>query len=146
MKPIMLPSPQIKAPSTDWAISKAIDNGEGEIDSRYINGWDSAPFYEHLRQYGYRARKCYKYGDLTLTFVNGSARWHDDPGFGLVACWLVHSGNDLGYDAQLITRDGGWDMIQGDLCVFNADKGHAWLSNEVCVMVMATLAKLKGRA
>lgn len=142
MKPIMLSSPQIKAPSVDWAISKAIDNGKGLVDSQFINGWDSAPFYWWLRQCGYRPRNCDKYNDLTLAFVNGSAGWHDDPGLGLVACWLVHSGNDPADNAQLITRYGGLDIWQGDLCVFNANKGHAWLSNDVCVMVMATIAKL----
>lgn len=59
----------------------------------------------------------------------------------LGAAGLVHSENSLGDDAQLITRHGPLDMRQGDLCVFDSDQGHAWLSNAACVMVMATVTR-----
>jgi hypothetical protein len=117
-------------------------NPSGEIDSCDIDSnWDSAAFFKHLCDQGYRPRDCKRYASLSLTFVDGACRWHTDPGFGIAACWLVHSENGIGDDAQLITRHGPLDMIEGDLCVFDSDQGHAWLSNAACVMVMATVAR-----
>lgn len=142
VKPILLPSPAIEPPSVQAAIRLALDNSAGEIDSCHINGWvDEQLFFDHLRACGWRPRRCSKYEQLSLAFLNGAFRWHDDPGFGLVACWLVHSDNDPGEWPQLITRQGPLDMHSGDLCVFDANCGHAWLSNAVCVMVMATVAR-----
>lgn len=139
MKPKMLAPPQIQRPLIQTAIELAADNLDGEIDSHEISGWDDAPFYQHLHDCGYKRRNCKFYTSLSLTYVNGACRWHDDPGFGVVACWLLHSDNDFSNDAQLITRYGPLDMRVGDLCVFDADQGHAWLSNGICVMVMATV-------
>ena len=141
MRPILLPSPAIKPPPLQKAITRALNNSAGEIDSRKILGWDATPLFDHLRDHGWRTRKCRRYEQLSLTFVNGACRWHDDPGFGLVACWLVHSANDPGDWPQLVTRQGPLNMRDGELCVFDADCGHAWLSNAVCVMVMATVAR-----
>ena len=142
MKPTMLVSPPMMAPPIDNALRRMQINDPGEIDSCHIDSsWDAAGFFDHLRSCGYRPRECKKYESLSLTFLIGAGRWHTDPGFGLVACWLVHSENDLGDDAQLITRHGPLDMRAGDLCVFDADQGHAWLGNGSCVMVMATVAR-----
>ena len=142
MKPTMLVSPLMMAPPIDNALRRMQINDPGEIDSCHIDSsWDAAGFFDHLRSCGYRPRECKKYESLSLTFIIGACRWHTDPGFGLVACWLVHSENDLGDDAQLITRHGPLDMRAGDLCVFDADQGHAWLGNGSCVMVMATVAR-----
>lgn len=142
MKPTMLVSPPMMTPPIDNALRGMQINDPGEIDSCHIDSsWDAAGFFDHLRSCGYRPRDCRKYPALSLTFIIGACRWHTDPGFGLVACWLVHSENDLGDDAQLITRHGPLDMRAGDLCVFDADQGHAWLSNGSCVMVMATVAR-----
>jgi hypothetical protein len=147
MKPIMLFSPKIQAPPIESAIRLAEGNSLGEIDNRIIDPslWKSSAFFDYLHTFGYRPRKCKRYDSLSLTFVNGSCRWHTDPGFGLVACWLLHSDNDFGDDAQLVTRFGPTDMAVGDLCVFDSDQGHAWLSNGICVMVMATVSRLNGR-
>lgn len=141
MKPVHLPKHSIQAPSVNRAIQIALDNSAGEINSRRIEGWDPAPFFDHLRACGWRPRQCQKYESLSLTFLNGACRWHTDPGFGPVACWLVHSDDDPGDWPQLITRHGPVDMRVGSLCIFDADQGHAWLSNAVCVMVMATVAR-----
>ena len=46
-----------------------------------------------------------------------------------------------GDEPQLITRHGPLNVKEGDLFIFNADQGHAWVSNGACVMVMATIAK-----
>lgn len=142
MKPTMLASPPIMRPPIDTALRKLKLNSPGEIDSCYINSsWDSAAFFQHLRGCGYRPRNCRRYASLSLTFLEGACRWHSDPGYGLVACWLVHSENNLGNDAQLITMHGPLDMRTDDLCVFDSNQGHAWLSNAACVMVMATIAR-----
>lgn len=146
MKPAILPHPPIMRPPIDKALRRLKLNNPGEIDSCDIDSsWDSAVFFAHLRDCGYHPRDCRRYPSLSLTFVEGACRWHTDPGFGIVACWLVHSENSLGDDAQLITRHGPLDMSQGDLCVFDSDHGHAWLSNAACVMVMATLSKRVGQ-
>lgn len=142
MKPTMLVSPPIMRPPIDKALRRLKLNSPGEVDSCDIDsGWDSAAFFWHLHDCGYRPRDCKRYQSLSLTFVEGACRWHTDPGFGIVACWLVHSENSLGDDAQLITRHGPLDMRKDDLCVFDSDHGHAWLSNAACVMVMATVTR-----
>lgn len=142
MKPLHLVSPAIQRPPVAEALRRIELIDVGEIDSCDIDdSWDSAVFFEHLRTCGYRPRACKQYSALSLTFVDGACRWHTDPGFGLVACWLVHNENSLGDDAQLITRHGPLDMKAGDLCVFDSDQGHAWLSNAACVMVMATVSR-----
>jgi hypothetical protein len=149
MKPFHLATGAIKnipKPELVDSIRRARANDPGEIDNNPISaiGWDADPFLDHLRNCGWRFRECKKYTSLSLTFVNGSCRWHDDPGFGVVACWLVYSENPFSDDAQLVTRHGPLDMREGDLCVFDADQGHAWLSNAVCVMVMVTIAPFRG--
>jgi hypothetical protein len=144
MKPIMLVSPSIMLPPIDEALRLVKGNGLGEVDNRHIDSsWNVTPFFEHLRSCGYRPRDCKEFLPLALTFVNGACRWHTDPSYGIVACWLVHSENTLDSDAQLITRHGPLDMRTGDLCVFNSNYGHAWLSNAPCVMVMATVARIR---
>lgn len=140
----MLASPRMMPPPIGHALHRVQYSDRGEIDNIDITGWDAAAFFDHLRSCGYRSRDCRKYQPLSLTFVDGACRWHTDPGFGIVACWLVHSENPLGIDAQLITKRGPVDMRVGDLCVFDADQGHAWMSNGVCVMVMATISRWSG--
>lgn len=145
MKPTMMASPAMMTPPIAEALRRVEMNDPGEIDSIEITVWDAVPFFDHLRSCGYRPSDCRMYPALSLTFLSGACRWHTDPGFGIVACWLVHSENDPGDDAQLITRHGPLDMRGGDLCVFDADQGHAWLSNATCVMVMATVTRWSGR-
>ena len=144
MKPKLLSAPPLLfAPSVTWAIEEAQFNSLGEVDSRSISvdQWNLAPFFDHLRsEHGYRPRECVAYPSLTLTYVKGACPWHVDPGFGLVACWLVYDDNEIGYEPQLITKHGPLEMRTGDLCVFDANQGHAWLGNGTSVMVMATIA------
>ena len=141
MKPFHLPGPSIPRPPVVEYVKKAYQNNEGEIDSDAISASSCVDILKHLEDCGYKQRECQKYSPLTLTYVNGSCRWHDDHGFGLVACWLLYSENFMGDDAQLITRHGPLDMREGDLCVFDANQGHAWISNGVCVMFMATVKR-----
>jgi len=144
MKPLMLAKPAITAPPWSHCVELCKELDLGEIDSisldHRLTPFD--PFFDHLERCGYRRRQCHRYATLSLTYVNGSARWHNDPSLGPVVCWLLYTGNPLGIDAQLITRHGPLDMRVGDLCIFDANKPHAWLSNGICVMLMMTVAKL----
>ena len=144
MKPMILVSPPMMRPPVDMALRELEQRDLGEIDFCPVDSsWDASLFFNHLRSCGYCPRVCKSYDSLSLTFVNGACRWHTDPGYGLVACWLVHIENLYGDDAQLITRHGPLDLKAGDLCVFDSDQGHGWLSNSPCVMVMATVAKAR---
>lgn len=145
MKPLLLAPLAINHPPIAHAIKAAHLLDRGEIDSKSmdVSFWDSASFFKALQDRNYRKRECQKYAPLTLTYIDGSARWHTDPGFGLVACWLVYSENYPGFDAQLITTRKPLDLRENDLCIFDSDQGHAWISNGVCVMVMATVAPIK---
>lgn len=145
MKPLLLHCPDLNYPPHTEEIRAAHKSSPGDIESSDLDSdsWDSKPFFDYLRKHGYRSRDCQRYGSLSLTYVNGSCRWHDDPGFGLVACWLIYSENLWGNDAQLVTRHGPVDIREGRLCIFDANQGHAWLSNGVCVMVMATIAPVR---
>ena len=138
----MLASPPIMYPPIEAALRKLKMICPGEIGSFAIaDCWDSALFFEHLGGCGYRRRRCESYDSLSLTFIDGACCWHTDPGFGLVACWLIYNENSSGDEPQLITRHGPLNVKEGDLFIFNADQGHAWVSNGACVMVMATIAK-----
>lgn len=145
MKPLIFGFLPLEHPPITAAIKEAHCLDKGEIDSKIIDisFWDPAPFFNALQDRNYRKQECQKYAPLTLTYIDGSARWHDDPGFGVVACWLVYSENPCGFDAQLITAHGALDLRENELCIFDANQGHAWISNGVCVMVMATVAPIK---
>jgi len=144
MKPLTLAQPAITAPPWGHCVELCKGLDLGEIDTIPLDPCltDLDLFSDHLERCGYRRRQCHRYATLSFTYVNGSARWHDDPGFGPVVCWLLYTENPLGCDAQLITRHGPLDMRVGDLCIFDANKPHAWLSNGICVMLMMTVAKL----
>jgi hypothetical protein len=106
MKPLMLASPRIATPSIKAILELGKDSEAGEICQTCINQWNSLPFYGYLRQCGYQKRACRKYSNLEMLFVDGSVKWHDDPGFGVIACWLIYR-DGSSYDcAQLITRHG----------------------------------------
>lgn len=144
MKPLMLTKPAVTAPPWGRCVELCKELDLGEVDNLTLHpgGAGLDRFFDHVKKCGYKQRDCRRYSPLTFTYVNGSARWHDDPGFGPVVCWLLYTENPLGIDAQLITRHGPLDMRVGDLCIFDANKPHAWLSNGICVMLMMTVAKL----
>lgn len=145
MKPVLLDPVHIPTPDFVEQIrqSRLSDSGRPDTDEINQDLWDPSLFFEHLRKHGYRQRECNHYESLSLTFLNGSCCWHTDPGYGLVACWLIYSENHWDYEAELITKSGPVPMREFNLCVFDADQGHAWISNGVCVMVTATVSKIR---
>lgn len=145
MKPIHTAKPTIIFPPLETVIRKAHNTFAGQIKSDPIDvsSWDPSPLFDVLKEHNYQRRKCRYYNSLSLTYINGACRWHTDPGFGVVACWLVHCENDCGYNAQLITKHGALEMFENSLCIFDSNKGHAWISNAICVMVMATITRFK---
>ena len=147
MKPIQLASLAIEHPPFAEVVDAAECLSKGEVDNRTIDPsfWDPVLFFEALQARGYRKRECEKYASLTLTYANDSCRWHTDPGLGVVAGWLVYSENDIFFDAELITRHGNLPLRENDLFIFDADKGHAWISEGLCILVMATVAKMRRR-
>lgn len=147
MRPILLEKCKIERPSIDKALIEAYQAKKVKLDNVFPTGWfleRKDQFHEYLSEQGYKPRNCYN-NNLIWTYVNGSAKWHTDPEFGLVVCWLLFE-SDVGCDgAQLITRHGPLDLRTGDTCVFDSNCGRAWICNGVSVMLMATVSKMKGR-
>lgn len=142
MKPILLVKPPKLPPLPKRAISSTRNLSIGEIDSGVVDpntpAWSR--FLDHLEQCGWKTRDCHLYSPHTYTYLNGSCAWHDDPGYGKVACCLIHRHKDYRVDTQLVTRHGGMPMNLGDLVVFNANYGHAWIGHGPTVFAMVTVS------
>lgn len=107
-------------------------------------------FFSLIQENGYKPTSSTPYADLSLTACHGSIGEHDDPGYGLVALWLIHiTGLNRGQDwtNPELYASRMWKMIRlGDIIVFNANKRHAWLSNSTCYMLMQTIRKSRSVA
>jgi len=101
-----------------------------------------------LNTKGYTFRKSLNYyASCSLIYVSGCIEWHDDPGYGVCASVLLYQNKRKGYDnfCQLLTRHGGLSLRIGDVFVFDANKGHAWLGNVDCLLAMMTTKKVRGK-
>jgi hypothetical protein len=145
MKPILLASPPRlpRLPKDAIAITRRFTIGEIDSDTVIPDSPDWLQFLQHLEQCGWRARDCHRYSSHTYTYLNGSCCWHDDPGFGKVACCLLYRHRDVCIDTQLITRHGGLNMRRGDLVIFNANYGHAWIGHGPSVFAMVTVSPIR---
>ena len=134
------------------------DMSLGEVYSQSMSREDSRREFKHffalIEESGYKATDCTLYSPLSLTSCRGSVGEHDDPGYGLVALWLVRiKGLNRGRYAQWEWGDvpelyasGKWGIVRlGDVVVFNANKKHAWLVNGTCHMLMQTVTKKRVR-
>lgn len=128
---------------------------DGVVDNE---DWDkSTPGFSRVvsivERAGYRRRQCRGYGEVSFARVQGSAKFHEDRGYGLVAsCLIWHSETDGRHDAikrlydnepELITLKGFVSVDVGDVFIFNADNYHAWLNNGISILAQITIAKQK---
>jgi len=91
---------------------------------------------------GFRPRQSKRIGKGELFPVAGSLGWHKDPGHGLVLSTLMWVSSKTVGAIQLITSHGGLTLREGDFFVFDANKGHAWVSNARCVIAQIPVSKL----
>jgi hypothetical protein len=95
-------------------------------------------------------RTGYVGGPCSVIPVLGSVGWHEDPGLGTVLNWVVHIEVLNGYRtydfdrAELLTKHGSLGLKPGGVFLFDANQGHAWLSNCACVILQATVAIPRG--
>lgn len=108
--------------------------------------------------WGFKPRKSALYGPGSIIPIVGSIGWHTDPGLGSVMCWLLYSDfpshicqhNGMTSNSSylrpgkpgLITSHGSLEISQGAIFVFNANNGHAWVSNTRCVLAQIPVSKL----
>ena len=117
----------------------------GEVDSisASLNEWSFPALVRLAAAAGFVPRDCQIYAPVNFLSVNSSVKWHTDPGSGINVACLALSDDYLGSLPELITRHGALELRCGDVFVFDADKGHAWVSNEFCVL--ANIATRKQR-
>ena len=106
---------------------------------------------------GFKPRRSELYGSGSILPIVGSIGLHTDPGLGNVLCWLLYSdfpshicqhrgmtstGSYQRPKPELITSHGSLTVSQGEFFVFNANNGHAWVSNTRCVLAQIPVSKL----
>lgn len=107
-------------------------------------------------EHGFKYKECHLYVGACLLPLDGSVLWHDDSGIGHILCWVIEVqklGSSLGLSrdtpALLSTHKQKVHQLDGlkvgDVFVFNGDYGHAWLSNESCVLVQVTVSAPRAR-
>jgi|LakMenEpi03Aug12_release.lakeMendotaPanAssembly.Ray.scaffolds.fasta_scaffold117170_3 hypothetical protein len=109
---------------------------------------------------GFKPRKSALYGSGSIIPIVGSIGLHNDPGLGNVLCWLLYSdfpshicqhkgmtsnGSYQRPKPELITSHGSLTVSQGEFFVFNANNGHAWVSNTRCVLAQIPVSKLPSK-
>lgn len=97
--------------------------------------------------YGLKERCARGYTSRCLLPLALSSAWHTDRGLGHVLCWIICNEDITSIleltPAQLITRNAVLDLRVGDVFIFNADVGHAWLSNSAYLMAQMTVSPIK---
>jgi hypothetical protein len=82
--------------------------------------------------------------NVMFTTLKGSSSWHTDEGLGLLLNWMVYYDRHSFQIASglrfptLITEDCSLNAVEiglGDVFVFNANRGHAWVSNWDCAFL-----------
>jgi hypothetical protein len=111
----------------------------GDVDPKAI-GFDEPVAQQLLKivdEYDFKQSETYLYTGLCLMPLFGSVGWHNDEGLGLVLNWVIDSlelpgcVSDLTLNEGEITgRDYRLNVGLGDVFVFNASVGHAWISNK----------------
>jgi hypothetical protein len=83
--------------------------------------------------------------------LHGSVGWHHDEGIGHLLNWIISIENLSGTDLNssdypcLLAQSGGkvWQiegLREGDIFIFNGNLGHAWFSNNSCLLVQTTVS------
>ena len=119
----------------------------GEVDSisASLDEWSFPALVKLAATAGFTPRICQLYASVNFLPVNSSIKWHTDLGSGINVACLAFSNDYLGALPELITRYGALELRRGDVFSFDADKGHAWVSNEFCVLASITASKQRRR-
>jgi hypothetical protein len=129
-----------QCPQIDW--ESMVEPGEVESRTSTPDEWSFPQLVNVAVTAGYAP--CHAWGgyaSVSFLSVNGSVKWHTDPGSGInVACLVSHETN-LYAKPELITRHGAMEISTGEVFVFDSNKGHAWISQEVCVLASITVRR-----
>jgi len=88
------------------------------------------------------------YSSPSILLLNGSVGMHNDNGMGLLLNWVLKV-NNLSRSQwssngpELITKQECLKISEGDVFVFDANKDHAWLSNNMCLLAHVTVEKTR---
>ena len=114
----------------------------GEVDAITCapDEWDFPLLIPAIRAVGYEPAKRHLYNTYDFTIVQDSVAWHVDSYCHLSVIMPVEM-DDPWTPAQLITKHGALDLRIGDIAVFNASLGHAWINNGYCMLATMTVKK-----
>jgi hypothetical protein len=93
-------------------------------------------------------KPCRSYNSSSILLLNGSVGMHDDNGMGLLLNWVLKVNNLSrskwsSHGPELITKQECLEIREGDVFVFDANKDHAWLSNNMCLLAQVTVKKTR---
>lgn len=114
----------------------------GQVDSITCapSEWDFPLLIPAVLALGYEPVKRYHYNTYDFAIVQDSVEWHVDSYCHLSVIMPV----EMDYPftpAQLITKHGPLDLRIGDIAVFNASLGHAWINNGYCALATMTVKR-----
>lgn len=105
-------------------------------------------------EHGLRYRKQAYYTGPCYLPLRGSVGWHTDEGIGHLLNWVLYredyseSVNSLEPPCLLCQSAGKMIQLErlkvGDVFIFNGNYGHAWISNESCVLAQVTVSVKRG--
>lgn len=121
-----------------------------EIDNPYMQA-----LLGFAAKFGFKYKPNDLYTGPCLLPLDGTVLWHDDGGIGHILNWVLevkaYGGNfatSRDTPALLSQYCGKVNQIDsldaGTVFVFNGDVGHAWLSNESCVLAQVTVSVPRG--
>ncbi len=120
--------------------------GDIENFSASPHEWDFPLLIKALEPTCYVPRKTRHYPAFDFTFVNQSVDWHQDHGCGILVATLVAQDGEevekrgcISERQSLLTKHGQLSIRLGDMFVFNASLGHAWISYEACALACMTV-------
>ena len=107
-------------------------------------------------KYGFKYKETRLYTGPCLLPLDGTVLWHDDSGIGHLLCWVLEvrkfgrSFDESRNTPALLSQTGREveqleSLVPGTVFVFNGDVGHAWLSNESCLLAQVTVSPIRGK-
>jgi hypothetical protein len=144
-------------PSQDRKTAKIVSSSSrryfGDVDP--VGLPTSNPYMKELLKFGAKHGLKYRpsryYTGPCLLPIHGSVLWHDDAGIGYILNWVV----EVNKISRSITENLSTpsllsvfkrEIIQieslrpGDIFIFNGNVGHAWQSNESCLLAQVTVS------
>ena len=126
-------------PQRNW--EEMVEVGEVETYRASLEEWDFPALVALANAAGYTPCQTERFASVSFLPVNGSVKWHTDPGCGVNVACLVSNNGSIYPSPELITKHGALEVSPGDVFVFNTSQGHAWLSHDVCVLASVTVKR-----